>query len=65
VYVPATLENLPVPVYGAVPPLALTVTNELSPLHAITVGVAVITNGAEGCVKVMDWLVTQVLESFT
>jgi hypothetical protein len=48
VCVPANFAKLPVPVYGAVPPLAVTVTKELSPLHAINVGVTVITNGADG-----------------
>ena len=36
-YVPAVLENVPVPVYGEVPPEALIVTVELPPLHAIAV----------------------------
>ena len=35
--VPAVLEKVPVPVYGAVPPEALIVTIELPPLHAIAV----------------------------
>ena len=65
VCVPANFENLPMPVYGAVPPLAVTVTNELSPLQLITVGVAVMVNAADGWVIVIDLLVTQLLESFT
>jgi len=40
VYVPAVFEKVPVPVYGAVPPLALIVTVELPPLHAIAVCVS-------------------------
>jgi hypothetical protein len=35
--VPAALENAPIPEYGAVPPVALTVTVELPPLHAMLV----------------------------
>jgi hypothetical protein len=41
VYVPACSVNVPVPVYGDVPPVAVTVIVELSPLHKITVAVAV------------------------
>ena len=37
VNVPAVLEKVPVPVYGAVPPEAVIVTVELPPLHAIAV----------------------------
>ena len=37
---PAVLEKVPVPVYGAVPPEALTVTIELQPLHAMAVWVS-------------------------
>jgi hypothetical protein len=37
VYVPAVLEKVPVPLYGAVPPVALIVTVELPPLHPIAV----------------------------
>ncbi len=36
-YVPAVLENDPVPLYGGVPPLAVTLTVEDPPLHAIGV----------------------------
>ena len=36
-YVPAGWLNVPSPVYGAVPPVALTVTIELPPLHRIAV----------------------------
>ena len=36
-YVPAAWLNVPSPLYGAVPPVALTVTVELPPLHRIAV----------------------------
>ncbi len=48
-YVPAVLLNVPVPVCGAVPPLALTVTVELPPLHRIGVADDLAVS-AEGCV---------------
>jgi hypothetical protein len=44
VYVPAGSVNVPVPVYGAVPPDAVTVIVELPPLHNIAVAVAVVVN---------------------
>lgn len=34
-YVPAPLVNVPVPVYGAVPPVAVTVTVVVPPLQSI------------------------------
>jgi hypothetical protein len=40
VYVPAVLENVPVPVYGVVPPVAVTVTVVVPPKHAMVVGLA-------------------------
>ena len=45
VNVPAVLEKVPVPVYGAVPPEAVIVTVELPPLHAMAVWVSVATTG--------------------
>ena len=36
-YEPAACKNVPVPLYGAVPPLALTVTVEFAPLQRIAV----------------------------
>ena len=36
-YVPAERLNVPVPLYGPVPPVALTVTVELPPWHRIAV----------------------------
>jgi hypothetical protein len=39
VYVPAERVNVPVPVYGGVPPLATTVTVELPPLQRMGVAV--------------------------
>ena len=41
---PAGSVNVPVPVYGDVPPAAVTVTVELPPLHKIAVAVAVAVN---------------------
>ena len=43
-YVPAAWLKVPSPVYGAVPPVALTVTVELPPLHRIAVLVELGTN---------------------
>ncbi len=40
-YVPAVRTNVPVPVYGGVPPVAATVTVELPPLQRIGVALAV------------------------
>ena len=53
-YVPAERVNVPVPVKGGVPPVALTVTVELPPLHrigvldelALTAGVLVMITGS-------------------
>jgi len=50
VYVPGPLVNVPIPpVYGAVPPLAVTVTVVVVPLQGIAGAVAVATN-CVGCV---------------
>ena len=63
-YVPAARLNVPVPKYGAVPPVALTVTTELPPLHRIGVLEELGTN-ARGCVMfpVVVWV--QLLVSVT
>ena len=39
---------MPVPVYGAVPPIADTVTSDKSPLQAITVAVEEAAKAADG-----------------
>jgi hypothetical protein len=44
VYVPAGSVNTSSPAYGGVPPVAVTVIVELSPLHKIAVAVAVVVN---------------------
>src|SRR5437764_1237511 len=53
-YVPVVLLNVPGPVYGAVPPLALTVTVELPPLPRI--GVA-----HELAVSALGWVMSPVV----
>ena len=42
---PADTVNVPVPVYGGIPPVALTVTVEVPPLHNIGVATALPTSG--------------------
>jgi hypothetical protein len=64
VNVPAVLEKVPVPEYGAVPPDALMVTIELPPLHAIFVWVCEATGGV-GCVTVALVEAVQLLASVT
>jgi hypothetical protein len=64
VNVPAVLEKVPVPVYGAVPPVALIVTIELPPLHAIFVWICEATSGV-GCVTVALVEAVQLLASVT
>ena len=56
--------NGPVPEYGPVPPLAVTVTVELPPLHAIAVADEEATN-ALGAVTVIVVVVEQPLKSVT
>ena len=58
VYVPAPTVNEPVPEYGAVPPLADTVTVAVPPLHAIAVADDEATNKL-GAVTVIVVLVEQ------
>src|SRR5437764_652762 len=55
-YVPVVLLNVPGPVYGAVPPLALTVTVELPPLHRIAVDL-------ELAVSTVGWVMLIVVEA--
>jgi hypothetical protein len=62
--VPELLVNDPVPEYGAVPPVAETVTVELPPLHAIDVAAEVAVS-ADGCVIVIVLVVVQPLASVT
>ena len=50
---PAVTVNVPVPVYGCVPPVALTVMVVLPPLQAIVPAVDDATN-ISGCVTVID-----------
>src|SRR5437762_2519418 len=63
-YVPVGLLNVPVPVYGVVPPLALTVTVELPPLHKIGEKLE-LTVTAEGWVMVPVVVAVQPLASVT
>ena len=65
VYVPADTVNVPVPVYGAVPPVAETTNVVLPPLQAIVPAVAVALNNDEGCVIVIVPDFVQPLASFT
>jgi len=60
VYVPAVFEKVPVPAYGAVPPLALIVTVELPPLHAIVV----CDSDATSCVGCVTVAVTDPVHPF-
>ena len=64
VNVPAVLENVPVPVYGAVPPLAETVTVELPPLHEIDVCCSDAIS-CVGCVIAADTVDVQLFASVT
>src|SRR5438477_3673886 len=63
-YVPVVLLNVPVPVYGVVPPLALTVTVELPPLHRIGDKLE-LTVTADGWVMVPVVVAVQPLASVT
>jgi hypothetical protein len=64
VYVPAAFVKVPVPVYGADPPVAETVTVEVPPLQAIGVALAVTTIGG-GPVTVTDVVAVQPFASVT
>ena len=61
---PAVSVNVPVPVYGAVPPVADTVTVELPPKHNIAVALLVADN-AVGSPIVMVVVVEQPFASVT
>ena len=63
-YVPAERLNVPVPVKGGVPPVALTVTVELPPLHRIAVLDELATT-ALGCVMSPVVVEVQLLASVT
>lgn len=63
-YVPALLVNEPVPVYGGVPPEAVTVTAELPPLQAIAVAAAVALT-TDGSVIVTVVIAVQLFASVT
>jgi hypothetical protein len=66
VYVPAVRLKFPVPVYGGVPPVAVTLTVELPPLQRIGLAVADAVSANCGCVTVMAALdVEQLLASTT
>ena len=65
VYVPAVLLNVPVPVYGAVPPVALTVTVDEPPLHKIAVADEAATTADAGCVIVTEPLAVHPAPSVT
>lgn len=63
-YVPAVRLKLPVPVYGAVPPVAVTVTVDVEPLQRIGVAVAV-TVSVGGAVMVAVAVAVQLFASVT
>jgi hypothetical protein len=63
-YVPAERVNVPVPLYGAVPPDALTVTLEVPPLHRIGV-LDELAMSAVGCVIAPVVVEVQLLASVT
>jgi hypothetical protein len=54
VYVPAILANVPVPVYGAVPPVAVTTTFDVPPKQRIGGAFTSTASAAEGCVMSTD-----------
>ena len=62
--VPALTVKLPVPVYGPVPPAAVTVTVDVPPLHEIAVDDELATN-AVGSVTVMLVVVVPLFASVT
>src|SRR5258706_10909679 len=62
--VPTDCVKIPVPVYGAVPPVALMVTLDVPPLHAIAVCVSVAVIAA-GSVRVTLTVPVQPLASVT
>lgn len=64
VYVPAPRVNVPVPEYGGVPPVAVTVTVELSPWQRIGVADAAAMS-AGGCVIVTVAVAVQLFASVT
>jgi hypothetical protein len=64
VYVPAVLLKEPVPVYGAAPPVAPTVTVDEPPPHRMDVALALATRVA-GAVRVMVVVAVQLLASVT
>ena len=63
-YVPAVRVKLPVPVYGVVPPFAVTVTLVLPPKQEMVPGVATATN-TSGAVRVTEAVLEQDFESVT
>ena len=63
--VPAARVNVPVPVYGGVPPVALTVTVEVPPLHSIGVALALTFNTDPVPWMVMVTVAEQPLASVT
>src|SRR5262249_20483960 len=61
---PADLVKEPVPVYGGVPPEALTVTVDVPPKHRIGVAMELAVNTG-GWLTVIDWVAGQLFESLT
>ena len=63
---PATTVNIPLPVYGAVPPVAVTFMVAVPPLQEIGLVIEAVAASAEsGCVIVIIPEATQPLTSFT
>jgi len=62
--VPAERVKVPVPVYGAVPPVAATVTVNVALVHPLDVAVAV-AESAGGCVIVTAVVAVQLFASVT
>jgi hypothetical protein len=61
---PADRVKTPVPVYGSVPPVAVTVTELPLPLHRIGAALAAAARSV-GCVMVIDVFAVQPLSSVT
>ena len=63
-YTPAMRLNVPVPAYGGVPPVAVTVTEDESPLQRIGGAIAAMDR-IGGCVIVTDVVALQLFASVT
>ena len=62
-YVPALRTNVPVPVYGGAPPVAVTVTVDVLPLQRMGVALDEAVNPAGGCAMVTDVVAVQLFAS--